>query len=198
MESLNPLLLIYSFCVHCHYSVNTAHVHVWKVMNVHVAMSPQTHESGWLCVCFPLRVYEQRKPKQTVSADNGQRMTVNLLIHESLQSWNVLICCAHISACEQTFILRFLSPTPSLPVSTDLSLSSSPARTAASMFSHSASDRFAQVTRGFATTRDLHRHPVPSVSADHAYIHHTLDICVLLSFNFAVVECVAICAHTWT
>lgn len=40
--------------------------------------------------------------------------------------------------------------------------------------------------------------PVPSVSAGHAYIHHTLDICVLLSFILAVVECVAQCTHTWT
>lgn len=46
---------------------------VWTVISMHVPT--QTHESGWLHVCFTSAcdpsVYEQSKQKQTVSADTG-------------------------------------------------------------------------------------------------------------------------------
>lgn len=49
---------------------------VWKVLSVCVATGPQTHESGWLHVCFISTcypsVYEQSKQKQTVSADRRE------------------------------------------------------------------------------------------------------------------------------
>lgn len=77
---------------------------MWRWAHRHMSQD----DFVYVFLCVWRHVYEQRQPKQTVSADNGQQMTVNLLIHESLQRWIVLMCCAHITACEQTFILHFL------------------------------------------------------------------------------------------
>lgn len=53
---------------------------------------------------------------------------------------------------------------------------------------------FAQITRGFASTRDLHRPPACSLCICWSCLHSSHA----WHFILAVVECIAKCAHTWT
>lgn len=161
------LLKLICVCVcFCYCSVNTTQAHVWKVMRQRACRPMSQDDSTY--VFYPC-VYGQSKQKQTVSVDqhtdNNPRTSVNrpeprrfmshlrnellyyfvyVFLHTSRHLFSV--CPSSPSSSLHR------SPTLSMPVCTDLSPSSSPARrtgaSSVSSFRPAHSHRFAQVPRG--------------------------------------------------